>query len=117
VSSPQEPVLLVAWERLVGELLDRTARFPKVVRFTFASRLDGLALDVLDRLARARFASVAERRRLLAEADGDLAVIRVLLRLSHDRRYLDRGGLELLARGLDESGRMLGGWRASLDGR
>jgi hypothetical protein len=117
VSAPPEPALLVAWERLLGELLDRTARFPKSVRFTFAARLDGLALDVLDRLVRARFAGVPERRRLLAEADGALAVLRVLLRVSHDRRFLDRGGLESLAVALDEAGRMLGGWRASLEGR
>jgi hypothetical protein len=40
------PILLVHWEALVKDLLARTARFPKVVRFTFATRIDNLALDV-----------------------------------------------------------------------
>ncbi|MSP55963.1 MAG: group II intron reverse transcriptase/maturase, partial [Myxococcales bacterium] len=49
-----EPALLVLWERLVGDLLDRTAKFPKAVRFTFAARIDGIALDFLERIAEAR---------------------------------------------------------------
>lgn len=117
MSALDAPVLVVHWERVLGDLLDRTARFPKAVRFTFASRMDGLALDILDRLVRARFAPVAQRRELLAQADSHLAVLRALARLAFERKYLDRGGLEHVARGLDEAGRMLGGWRASLDDR
>ncbi len=107
-----EPVLLVHWERTLGELLDRTARFPKSVRFTFASRLDTLGLDILDALIRARW-SPTDRPALLRRADADLAVLRTLLRLSHDRRWLDPSGLEHLSRALDEAGRMLHAWQQS----
>ena len=109
-----EPALLVHWEKTVGDLLDRTQRFPKAVRFTFASRIDGLALDILESLVRARWSAPAGKARLLASADADLAVLRTLLRLSSDRRYLDRGGLEHMSRLVDEAGRMLGGWRKNL---
>jgi hypothetical protein len=112
-----EPALLILWEQVLGDLLDRTSRFPKSARFGFASRIDGRALDVLECLAAARYAPVDERRLLLAAADRHLAVLRVLLRVSHQRRYLDTGGLEHVARGLDETGRRLGGWRAWVDGR
>ena len=112
-----EPALLVHWERTLGDLLDRTQKFPKSVRFTFSTRIDNLSLDILDRLVRARFAPISDRRTHLAEADASLAVLRVLVRLSHDRHYLDRGGLEHVARNLDEAGRMLGGWREHLVGR
>jgi hypothetical protein len=110
-----EPALLVLWERVVGELLDRTAAFPKAARFTFAARLDGRALDVLECLAEARFAPPALRSARLADADRHLAVLRVLLRVSHDRRYLSTGQLAHLSRLLDEAGRMLGGWRVWLE--
>lgn len=113
---PLEPVLLVHWERFVGDLLDRTANFPKSARFTFASRIDTLALDILDRLIRARWAHRGEKAGLLAQADADLAVLRVLLRLSFDRQFLARGPFELLVRSADEAGRMLGGWRKQVDG-
>ncbi len=109
-----EPVLLVHWERTVGAILDRTQKFPKSVRFSFASRIETLALNVLEALVRARWASVGETARILRSADGDLAVLRALLRLSHDRRLLDRVAFETLSRSLDEAGAMLGGWRRSL---
>lgn len=112
-----EPALLVLWERIVGDLLDRTAKFPKSVRFTFAGRIDGLALDFLERIAEARWAPTARKRVLVAEADLLLVRLHVLLRLAHDRRYLDTGGFEHVVRGVDEAGRMLGGWRKHLDGR
>ncbi|MEB3203340.1 MAG: diversity-generating retroelement protein Avd [Candidatus Sericytochromatia bacterium] len=112
-----EPVLVARWQQIVGDLLDRTARFPKVVRFTFAARIDNLALDILEELVEARFASGAGKQGALRRADGRLARLRVLLRLAHDRRYLDHRGYEHVSRGIDEAGRMLGGWRKDRAGR
>lgn len=112
-----EPALLVLWERVVGDLLDRTAKFPKVVRFTFAGRIDGIVLDFLERIAEARWAPAPRKRVLLAEADLLLVRLHVLLRLAHDRRYLDTGGFEHVVRGVDEAGRMLGGWRKHIESR
>ncbi len=114
MSAASEPELLVHWERTLGDLLDRTARFPKLVRFTFAARMEGLGLDVLECLVRARYAAAGEQDEQLARADGHLAVLRALVRLSHDRRFLPRSGLEVVSTNLDEAGRMLGGWRRHL---
>lgn len=111
-----EPPLLVLWERVIGDLLDRTVKFPKAVRFTFASRIDNLALDILELLAEARFATRAQKGELLRQADLRLVRLGVLLRLAFARRYLDSGGFEHVVRGTDEAGRMLGGWRKSLEG-
>ena len=108
------PVLLVQWERTLGDLLDRTHRFPKVARFTFTSRVDNLALDILEQLISARYASMSRRKILLSEADDSLARLRVLLRICHSRQYLDTVGFEYISRNLDETGKMLGGWRRSL---
>ena len=112
----QAPVLLVHWEETVGLVLDKTSRFPKSARFTFASRIDALVLDILAALVRARWATRGDTGPLLAAADGHLAVLRVLLRLSHERRLLARPGFEHLVRRLDEAGRMLGGWRQQVQG-
>jgi len=103
--------IFILWERTVADLLERTARFPKSLRFTFAQRVDNLAIDVLETLAEAQFARGGRKRELLAQADRLLLRLRVILRLCHTRRLLDGGGYEHLARGLDEVGRMLGGWR------
>ena len=106
--------LLVHWERTLGDLLDRTQKLPRSVRFTFTNRIDNLALDVMERLVEARYASGGRKRSLLREADSALTRLRILLRLCRDRRYLDRGGHEHVVRELDEAGRMLGGWQRDL---
>ena len=102
------PVLIVHWEALLGDLLDCTQRFPKQVRFTLSSRIDGAALDILEELVDARFSH--DPGPALGRASRRLERLRVLLRLSHTRRHLSHGAFERLSRALDEAGRMLGGW-------
>jgi hypothetical protein len=109
--------LLVLWERTLGDLLDRTQKFPRSVRFTFSNRIDNLALDVMERLVEARYASGRRKTALLREADSAMTRLRILLRLCRDRRYLDRGGFEHVVRNLDEAGRMLGGWLQGQESR
>ena len=107
----EELPLFVHWEKTLGDLLDRTLRFPKTARFTFAARIDGHALDVLERIVEARYAAKGRKGTLLKEIDVALMKLRVLVRLAHARRYLSHGGYEHTARQLDEAGRMVGGWR------
>lgn len=104
--------LFVRWERTTAEVLARTAKFPKATRFTLAQRVDNLAIDVLEALARAQYARGQAKRELLETADDRLLRLRVIVRLCHAHRVLDHGGYEHLARELDEAGRMLGGWLA-----
>lgn len=113
-TAPDEPILVVQWERTLAAILDRTAQFPKSERHTFAARVDGRALDVLEALVQARWASRREKGELLARADTHLAVLRVLVRVCHERRLLARAAYESIVREMDEAGRMLGGWRRSL---
>jgi len=113
----EELPLFVLWERVLGDLLDRTQRFPRSVRFTFSTRIDNLALDVLERLVEARWSPPRHKAELLREVDGALARLRVLLRLACERRYLDRRGYEHVSRALDEAGRMAGGWHRDTEGR
>ncbi len=103
--------LFVHWEKTAGEILDRTQKFPKSVRFTFSSRIDNLVLNILESVVEACYSPRAEKLASLRAADLALAKLRVMLRLSHGRRYLDSRGYEYLMRGIDEAGRMLGGWR------
>lgn len=112
----QAPVLLVHWEETVGLVLDKTSRFPKSARFTFASRMDSLVLDILEDLVRASWAPPVVKAPLLASADGHLGVLRVLVRIAFERQLLPRAGFEHLVRRLDEAGRMLGGWRKQVGG-
>jgi hypothetical protein len=89
-------------------VLVRTRKFPKSVRFTFSNRIDNLALDVYESLIEAKYSR--DKVAILRRANLDIEKLRLLLRLCHDERLLDRRGFEHVAGALDEAGRMVGGW-------
>jgi hypothetical protein len=100
--------VLAHWERTLRDLLGRTQKLPRKVRFTFSDRIDNLALDVYEALVEAKYSR--DKVAILRRANLDIEKLRLLLRLCHDERYLDRRGFEHVALGLDEAGRMVGGW-------
>lgn len=100
--------IFVLWTAFLEWLLPTTGKFPKSVRFTFANRIDNLALDVIEDLIEARFRT--DKLQILKRADLKLEKIRILLRLCHNLRYLSTKGYEYASRQLAEAGRMLGGW-------
>lgn len=103
-----------AWQKIAGEILDRTARFPRTVRFTFASRIDNLCLDVLDTLIIARYAHKNKKIALLDEANLQLNRLLVFVRLAHERSYIGKAGYEHISTRIIDVGRMIGGWRKSV---
>lgn len=106
------PVILVAWERVVGDLFERSERFPRSVRHSLGVRIENRALDVLEGLAKARFQTTgAAKQRTLLDTDEALLQLRVLLRLAHARKCLDTGGFEHVMRGIEDVGKQLGSWR------
>ena len=100
--------LFIHWEKTLSDILSRTEKFPKRVRFTLSSRIDNLALDILENIIEARYAK--DKSAALAQASISLEKLRVFLRISHEERHLDNKGFEHVARNIDEAGRMLGGW-------
>lgn len=103
------PVVLFAfWESFLLDLLSRTGKFRKDLRFTLTQRIDNTALDVMELLIEARWQK--DKKRQLELISVKIDKLRILLRLSVRLGALDKGGYEHLIRGLDEAGRMVGGW-------
>lgn len=100
--------LLVAWEDFLTWLFPVLEKMPRTSRFTFATRMQGLALDVLAGLVEARFA----RRKVdpLRRASTALEQLRALVRVAHTLRLLPPSSYRHASERLDEAGRMLGGW-------
>ncbi|MBM4292647.1 MAG: four helix bundle protein [Deltaproteobacteria bacterium] len=118
VTAPADELpLLRLWEATLHELLDDTERFPKRVRYSFVSRIDNAALEVLEQLTLARYAPAREVDAPLARADAALARLRVLLRVAHARALVPAARYAARLERLDEAGRMLGGWRKRGGGR
>ncbi len=103
-----EPVIFGKWLEFLKWLFPITEKFPRRVRFTFADRIDHLALDIVEDLVEARYSK--DKRAVLARGNLKLEKLRVLLRISHEMRYLSNNSYEFASKGLAETGRMLGGW-------
>lgn len=110
--------LLVAqhWERFTGWLLDHTRKWPKSARFTLAQRVENLALDVVEGLVVSRY-EPRERERSLRQVNLCMERMRFLCRVARDAQVMPTRGFEAAMRGLDEAGRMIHGWRMTIDAR
>ncbi len=108
MTKPDEPVIFVRWMQFLEWLLPATEKFPKRVRFTFADRIDNLALDIAEDLVEARYSR--DKQSILRRVNLRLEKLRILLRLCHRLKYLPHQGYEHASRSINEVGRMLGGW-------
>ncbi len=83
-------------------------KFPRSQKFILGDRIETAALDVLDALIAATY--TRGRDTLLADANLGLERLRFFMRLSHELRLIDTRRYEHAARGIDEIGRLVGGW-------
>ena len=101
------PVVQKSYDLCAG-LYTHVDRFPRAQR----GLLGRVHLE--DALQMLTLLTVANRRaqkdETLAEASGRLDALRIALRLSKRLGFLSNGGYEDLSQGVDEVGRMLGGW-------
>lgn len=100
--------VFVAWLDYLQWLLPTTAKLPRHIRFTFANRIDNLALDVVEDLVEARYSR--DRRAVLARANLRPEKLRVLLRLCHALGYFPHARCEHAMRCVNDVGKMVGGW-------
>jgi hypothetical protein len=89
-------------------ILPKVEKFPKSYRFSVGQNLVSTSLDLLMNLVDATYQS--KNSGTLAAAVKNVNRARYLVRLSKDLQLLNIGGYEFASNGLDEIGRMTGGW-------
>ncbi len=109
------PIIFVKWSEFLRWLLPVTEKFPRHARFTLANRIDNLALDTIEDLVEARYTS--NKRTILKRVNLRLEKLRILLRISCDRRHVSKQGYEHAMRAINEVGSMLGGWTKQQEAR
>ena len=102
------PPIYTKYYDLLGWILDRTAKFPKNMRFGIVQKIDGISLDTLELLIEALYRK--DREVLYQPVNIGLEKLRVFLRLSHDRGLLSGDQLRYAVSEIDEIGRMWHGW-------
>ena len=97
---------------LLRWLIPATVKFPRQHRFVLAETVQRTAFRFQEEILEAGF----NKRPLaeLARADVTLAKLKLYLRLCHDLDLFSHGQYEHASRIVTEIGRLLGGWRKSL---
>ena len=111
-----ESPLFVKTYDLLQWLIPQTTKFPREHRFVMARRVQDSAFAFYDLIVRAGLSTERdEKSGLLREVDVALHRLRLNVRLSKDLALLKDAGYAHAAQRLTEIGRLLGGWRKSLD--
>ncbi len=112
------PQLLVLdkWEDFTAWFFAHTRRWPKAARFTLTQRVENHVLDITEELILARYERAGRERRLRS-VNLSFERIRHLLRLARRSDVMPKSGFETAIRHIDETGRMVHGWRQSLGSR
>jgi len=105
----EELQLFVKWTEFLKWLLNTTDNFPKKARFTFTTRIDNLALDILEDIIECRYDRDV-RQAGFKKINIKFEKLRILLRICHDMRYLSTRQLEYASVAINEVGKMTGAW-------
>ncbi len=97
------------WTKILDWTLGATESYPRSVRFTLASRIGNISLDVLEGIISAIY--TRKRSHLLSALNLDIEKLRVLFRISMQRRYISQSQYEYIIGELNEAGKMIGGWQ------
>lgn len=99
------------WSRIIDWILTTVEKYPKNVRFTISGRIANIGLDVLEKITEA----IYTRRRLhiLRAINLYIEKLRVLFRISMERRYISARQYEFISTELNKAGMMIGGWQRS----
>ncbi len=100
--------LYAHWYKTLNWILDSAERMPKKVRFSIASRITDLSLQILELIVEAIY--LKQRQSSLTAINVALEKLRVLYRLSYERRYLSSSQYEFISNALNDAGKMTGGW-------
>jgi len=87
-------------------------RFPKYEKFVLCTQVKNCIIDIARRIIRAN--KSRSKRPLLYDIDVSIEELRMLIRFSHDRKYLFHNSYAETSKRINEIGRLLGGWMKSL---
>jgi len=94
--------------QLILWMLPKIANFPKDQRFLMADRIEELLLDILELLIEAVYTK--EKKAILAKVNLKLDVLRFMMRLAKDMKYVNLRSYDFFCQSAIEVGKMVGGW-------
>ena len=87
---------------------------PRTEQFGIGQKIDELFLDVLETLRTAMYSPIQDKIVLLGKAIIKTDSLRFFLQLSWDAKLLTDKQFSLVAEHIEETGKMIGGWKKGL---
>lgn len=94
--------------KLILWMLPKIADFPRDQRFLLADRIEKILLDILEMLIEANYSR--QKREILIKVNLKLDVLRFMMRISKDMKYVSLNGYDFFCQSAIEIGKMVGGW-------
>ncbi|MDM8550050.1 diversity-generating retroelement protein Avd [Desulfobacterales bacterium HSG2] len=101
--------IFVKWLEATDWILERLDKYPKSVRSTISNRIADMTLDVMEQIIEAIYTK--NRSPILDRINLHIEKLRVMFRISFKRRYISKKQYAYISESLNETGRMVGGWK------
>ena len=88
---------------------------PKTARYTIGSRIENKFLDLLELSYTSYFSEKDKKKELLSECIFTSDILKFLISTSWEGKFISNKQYEQVALKLDEVGKMLWGWKKSID--
>jgi hypothetical protein len=95
-------------------LINHVGKFPQSHRFVLGDRVESRMLSVLESLVLAAYSR--DKRDHLRQANGDVQVLRLLVRAGKDLGFTSTKQYEFISRELVDLGRQISGWTKTQTG-
>lgn len=109
----ESPIFSKSYDLIVW-ISQHVEKYPKNERFRLAKRIEDHAFDLYENLLGAVIHQDVDES--LKKADLHLQALKIYLRLSLEKKYMNMGQYEHVSTMVSEVGRLLGGWQRSQKG-
>ena len=96
-------------EQLLYKIYPRLINFPKSEKFSLCQRIKESFFDIIKNISLGNSVK-SKRKTYLQEADAHLQTLKVLIKLSHNRKYISNGFFKEIDANMTEINRLLSGY-------
>ena len=105
----EELVVQKKTEQLLYKVYPRLVNFPKSEKFSLCQRIKEAFFDIMKYIAMGN-AVKSKRKTYLQEADAHLQILKVLIKLANNRKYISNGFFKEIDTSLTEINKLLSGY-------
>ncbi len=96
------------WYKTLSWIMDKVETFPRKSKFTLGERILNISFYILEKLIEAYYKK--DKKQDLYEVNLSLEKLRLLFRLSYEKKYISVTQYGYISENINETGRIVGAW-------